>query len=419
MEPGHPTQTTTQKYSVKTVNNFCIAIAIFSLLGGIAYALFGFYQMCALEFMVSIAFSGFVYLNYKSYFKAAKLMVIFTTNFGVLCFSAFLGFHSGIYLYLFAAQLIIYTVFDFKNQQMIYLCLLSYILTFGATFFIDYFELVKKIELTQNASNVIYGVNFSSALILCFILIKYFININKRNTDMLKETNLVLQEHQVILQNEIDAKNKAHKEVVKILKEKEILFSEIHHRVKNNLAVISGLIELQNFYIKDPHASAILKESRNRIKSIALLHEKLYESESLDQIGIRAYVDELIYFIKLSFEEQNKEVRIHAQIDNITLSLKEALPFSLLLNELMTNAYKHAFNQQDEGNIYISLAKNQNELTFHFKDDGSGFIMPMETKEDSLGMNLIEAFATQLEGTMKYESNKGIGTNYRLQFKLE
>jgi two-component sensor histidine kinase len=235
---------------------------------------------------------------------------------------------------------------------------------------------------------------------------------------MLTQTNEELEEKQEQLQLEITDKNRAQEELLKTLKEKEILLQEIHHRVKNNLAVVSGLVELQNFYVKDEKASAILKESRNRIKSIAVLHEKFYENKSLERIEIRSYVDELIYFIQLSFSNQNKDIRIHTQIDYVELSLVEALPFSLLLNELITNSYKHAFIDMNSGNIYLSLIKREKEIVFHFKDDGCGFDLSTLAKDNSLGMNLVEAFAKQLKGRMVYESEKGKGVDFKLYFRV-
>jgi len=117
--------------------------------------------------------------------------------------------------------------------------------------------------------------------------------------------------------------------------------SEIHHRVKNNLAVVTALMELQTFYLKDDKTIQILKESQNRIKSIALLHEKLYENKSLKFVDVALYTSELIHFIKQSIS--NKGILIHTNIDEINLEMASAMPFGLMLNELITNSYKYAF----------------------------------------------------------------------------
>ncbi len=103
-------------------------------------------------------------------------------------------------------------------------------------------------------------------------------------------------------------------------------------------------------------------------------------------------------------------------MDHIELSLEDALPFSLLLNELITNSYKHAFIEKNTGNIYISLIKRPDELILHFKDDGIGFDLSIDTKEQTLGLNLIEAFSKQLKGKLDYTSGKGVGTELKLHF---
>ena len=292
----------------------------------------------------------------------------------------------------------------------------SYVVTYLLTYIADQYHWVESISLLPSTLNIIYAINFLFSITFSFVLITIFAQNNDKYTDLLIEANHDLQEQKKLLQTEIVEKNKTNTNLAVTLREKEILLSEIHHRVKNNLAVISGLVELQNFYVKDEKASSILKESRNRIKSIALLHEKFYESKTLEKIEIRSYIDELIYFIKLSFSSQNKDIKIHTQIDNIELSLEDALPFSLLLNELITNSYKHAFNKKEVGNIYIICSKQANNITFLFKDDGCGFDFSTETKENSLGLNLIEAFAKQLKGTLAFSSILGEGTELKLHF---
>ena len=347
----------------------------------------------------------------------ARVAIICVTNIGVLTFSIYLGFNSGIFFYLFAAPHLIYLLFSIKKTTTVYACMGSYALTFVLAYIADQLHITQSSPLTEKTLHVIYGLNFLFSITFSFVLISIFAKNNDNHIDLLIESNKTLQEHEAHLQTEISEKNKLNKELSKTIKEKEVLLSEIHHRVKNNLAVISGLIDLQNFYVKDEKASAILKESRNRIKSIALLHEKFYENNSLDKIEIRSYVDELIYFIQLSFSNQKKEIKIHTQIENIELSMANALPFSLLLNELFTNSYKHAFKDKSNGNIYITLIKHQDTLIFKFKDDGAGFNKSELDKENSLGMNLIEAFTKQLKAQSTSESNKDMGMEFRLEFK--
>jgi two-component sensor histidine kinase len=404
---------------IKTINRFCYAIALSAILDIFLYAFMGLYAICGVLVVVGALFLWFVYLNKKSYYKISRAAIIITTNIGVIVFSAFLGFKLGIFFFLFATPHLTYLLYNFKERFSIFLCFLSYLITFITIYLIDNYQLYPSIALSQSNVNIIYTVNFSVSLILSFILITFFASNNNTVSEMLIDANKSLQDKQINLENEIAEKSKINTELGRTLKDKEILLSEIHHRVKNNLAVISGLIELQTFYVKDEKASAILKESRNRIKSIAVLHEKFYESKNLEKIEIRSYVDELIYFIKLSFSSQQKNITITTQIEDIELSMTYALPFSLLLNELITNSYKHAFKNKDNGNITISFIKYQDKLVLNFKDDGCGFDLSKVNKDNSLGMNLIEAFSLQLkaETTCTSEANKG--TEFILKFKQE
>lgn len=367
---------------------------------------------------ITLAFYAAALLNRYKYQNYSKPLIIFATNFAIFYYSVAFGYSSGVHLYLYTTPFIVFLLYNFNERQKIIWVFAIFLLNFLLIFATHRYELIIPISIPPNYINILYVLNFVFSLIQCFTLIIYFALNTIHYTKALVEANKSLQEQQGQLQKEVGNKNKINDELMKTLKLKDILLQEIHHRVKNNLAVISGLVELQNFYVKDEKASAILKESRNRIKSIALLHEKFYENKNLEKIEIRAYVDELIYFIDLSFSNQDKHIRLHAQIDNVELTLTEALPFSLLINELVTNSYKHAFKDRSSGNMYISLIKRGNDVVFHFKDDGSGFDYTNFAKDNSLGMNLVEAFSKQLKGKMQYASERGKGVDFKLYFKV-
>lgn len=405
---------------IKAINGFCIFTAVLAL----PYT-YIFYtndlKWSSLVMLLIIALFFFsVYLNKKSKYSFSKTIIIINTNFAVAYFSILIGFDAGIHLFLFSAPLITYLLFDFTQKLKIVISITAYSLNFISIYLIHKFTLFPFVELSDSIHGLLYFMNFIFSLALCFFLIIYFANNNSLYITLLKKANTALEEHQEQMQIEIIEKTKAHNKLSETLKEKDTLLSEIHHRVKNNLAVISGLLELQNYYISDPKSSSVLKESRNRIKSIALLHEKFYENKNLDSVEIRSYIDELIHFIKLSFAIDQKEIKIHTQIDQINLPMDEALPFSLLINELVTNSYKHAFNKKNNGNIYITLTKSNNEFIFRYKDDGSGFDLLNHHNKNSLGINLIEAFSKQLNGQMSFDSQNNpasIGMEFKLNFK--
>jgi two-component sensor histidine kinase len=242
----------------------------------------------------------------------------------------------------------------------------------------------------------------------------YFLYNNNKVNQLLLQTNKQLVFQQELLKKENTTRKIAEEQALSSLNHREILLSEIHHRVKNNLAIVTALIELQTFYIEDYKTVQILKESQHRIKSIALLHEKLYENKSLKNVDISSYTNELINFIKHSLSNRDKIIKIHITVENINIDMERAMPFGLLLNELITNSYKHAFNDKETGNIWLSLNEEGNHYTLKYEDDGPGFETIKKTHTKTLGLNLIESFCMQLNGNFSYKTS-----NNRIVFEFE
>jgi len=207
---------------------------------------------------------------------------------------------------------------------------------------------------------------------------------------------------------DITDKKKAEKKIQKSLREKEILLAEIHHRVKNNLAVITGLLELQSYNTESESARQALVDSQRRVNSISLVHEKLYQSESFSEIQFDNYLEELIKVIKMSIGRSERKVNIEIDADPVELTLTQAIPCGLLLNEVVTNAFKHAFADKENPNIKITFKENDGQLLFRVRDNGVGF--PGDMKEhtsDSLGLKLIETLSKQLDGKLEFWNEDG------------
>ncbi len=217
--------------------------------------------------------------------------------------------------------------------------------------------------------------------------------------------------------------NTAHKEyenkIRRSLKEKETLLAEVHHRVKNNLAVISGLLEMQVMNSEDEKLLDKLQESQSRIQSIAMVHEKLYSSESFSEIKVDQYINDLLNMISSSLIDSEKDIRVEKDIEPVTLVVSQAIPCGLLLNELITNCYKHAFEGRDEGLIKISIAKEDNEhLLLQIKDNGVGLPDDFNmANKSTLGMTLIQTLVKQLGGD--FEVSSGEGTTFQLRFQIK
>lgn len=210
------------------------------------------------------------------------------------------------------------------------------------------------------------------------------------------------EDHIVAYVRDISDQVKYQDALEKSLREKDTLLAEVHHRVKNNLAVISGLLEMQSFNAGSEEIVGELKESQSRIQSIATVHEMLYQSESFSDIGLEVYIDELVSYISGTFAHEGADIRFEKDIEPLSLTVKQAVPCGLLLNELITNAYKHAFKGRKEGTIYISLHKQGSTVQMAVRDDGVGLPADFDIKQSStLGITLVHTLVRQLEGTLK------------------
>ncbi|HAH51861.1 MAG TPA: hypothetical protein DCL80_11645 [Balneola sp.] len=226
----------------------------------------------------------------------------------------------------------------------------------------------------------------------------------------------------VIVVRDITELKNAENEIKKSLEEKNVMLAEIHHRVKNNLAVISGLIQLQILQTQSEEVNKVLTESQLRVKSIALVHEKLYASDSLAYIDYGKYIEELIQNIGHTFVAQNKKVDIITDVKNVSLNVNQAIPCSLLINEVLVNAYKHAFTETDKGKISIKITEVDGEIDVEITDDGKGLKSGREerSKITSLGFTLMKTLTGQLKGTYLFENRKGNpGTVFKLSFMKE
>lgn len=193
------------------------------------------------------------------------------------------------------------------------------------------------------------------------------------------------------------------------LKEKEILLKEIRHRVKNNLQIISGILDIQNFNIKEPEIKAILNEGQNRIQSIALLHKTMYQNQNFNAVDFEQYLNELITHSKQSNYSLNKNIDIDVKVDSVQLEIDYAVPLGLIINELINNAYKHAFNDTKNGSIIIKLVElKKNNYSLLFKDNGIGFPENFDiNKLNSVGFELINGLTKQLNGKLSISNDNG------------
>lgn len=200
------------------------------------------------------------------------------------------------------------------------------------------------------------------------------------------------------------------------LKEKEILLKEIHHRVKNNLMIISSLLNLQSKYIKDKTALKVFKESQNRAKSMALIHEYLYRSTDLKRINFGDYIRVLTIELFHTYTIDPSQITLNLNIENIMVDIDIAVPLGLIVNELVTNSMRHAFPGNKCGKINIEFYHSDNKFTLIVSDNGIGFPEDLNFENtDSLGLQLVNSLTNQIHGTIKLED--GRGTEFKIIFK--
>jgi len=247
----------------------------------------------------------------------------------------------------------------------------------------------------QQQTKTLYIILTSLLAFILFGLIYYYQKRQKKNQE-LQALNL-----------ELASKNK----------QNELLLKEIHHRVKNNLELVKSLLALQSAQMEDPASKEAMLSSQNRVQSMGIIHQKLYQGENLGHIDMKDYFVNLGEGILDAFDAEDK-VKIECAMDNLELDVDTAVPIGLIVNELLTNALKYAFPQQGKGNILISLSQETPEtLTLKVADDGIGKVVGLTPKGTGFGTQLIQLLTQQLDGKMIEEHHNGTSVLFHFKTK--
>ncbi|WP_420582974.1 tetratricopeptide repeat-containing sensor histidine kinase [Reichenbachiella sp.] len=195
-------------------------------------------------------------------------------------------------------------------------------------------------------------------------------------------------------------------EIEKQNSEREVLLKEIHHRVKNNLQVISSLLSMQSRKMKDSDAKVAVKEGQSRIKSMSLIHQKLYSEGNLSRINMKEYIDDLSGFLFKSYKT-DAQIQQYVEAEDISLDVDTAVPLGLIINELISNALKYAFEPEEEGQVSIKLHKNQETYELKVADTGKGLPEGFDKKQ-SMGMRLVHILVDQLDADLQIDQSNGL-----------
>lgn len=207
---------------------------------------------------------------------------------------------------------------------------------------------------------------------------------------------------------DISERKQIEERVCNSLREKEVLLKEVHHRVKNNLQIISSILNLQSHTIVDEKTRELLDDTRARVRSIALVHERLYESKDLVSIDFGEYVEGLMTDLFQAFGAHSQNVAVNINIEPVTLDIDKIVNCGLIVNELVSNSLKYAFGQGSGGKIDISLQKDRGNLSLKIRDNGSG--LPPGFKVSSsktLGLTLVHGLTKELGGSVEMKSEQG------------
>jgi two-component sensor histidine kinase len=222
----------------------------------------------------------------------------------------------------------------------------------------------------------------------------------------------------LVIIRDITEKKQAEVDLRNSLKEKEVLLKEVHHRVKNNLQVISSILNLQSSYVKDDNTLHILRESQNRIKSMSFIHESLYQTKNFSSVNFSEYIINLSKNLVHSYQVYGDFVELDYQVGNIRLNLDQSIPCGLIVNELVSNALKYAFGEGQKGKIRVELQEEEGQITLMVSDDGKGLPEGFDyNTTETLGLQLVLTLTEQLDGMLQLDSSPGKGTKYLITFE--
>lgn len=385
---------------VKLTNQFSlIAIFLFGFSGLQNYLIGDIYSALIIESGIVICLIGF-YLNKIHKHRFSTFFII--TIFSLLTFylDSYSGLSAAVYLFYFPIIMGIVFIFDLKEDIKIIIFHLALIVILIIINILTHYNLFKSNHLTEQDQfeMFVFNILFSIALTSFFVYLTIQNNLNQSDS----------------YRRQIADREKSEAIIKLSLEEKDVLMSELNHRVKNNLAIISGLFSLKLNDDIHEDAKKVLIDSKNRIQSMALIHNLLYNDHQVMNVGFEDYINQLIKEINSSYPSISNSIKVTSQINQIFLSIKTAIPCGLILNELLTNCYKHAFKGRTEGKISISITYKNDQFELYVKDDGVG--IPSDyNKKKSLGVTVIKALTEQLDGVSKF-TNDG-GTLFELSFK--
>lgn len=381
------------KREIRIVNLFAL-ITLAGLFIGITTLFFieGTYPTPVVLFS-TVASSLSLFLNARAMYNTATYIFVISINLTIFIISQQYVISVANYLYFFPVVFCVALVHNpFKKNVRTFIFFSIILLCFLLSLILEIPGMKLK-GVTENDNRVLLVYNAVLTISLTIILVVLVVRlINQQNNELLQSLNKE-KESQLLISNS--------------LKEKEVLLAEIQHRVKNNLAVISGLLNLQLNNAQGAEARLLLLDAKNRVMSIAMAHERLYKKQDLSRINLGQYLQELTDEI-IGSHNQDGNIHVEKETINVDIPITKAVPTGLIINEVITNSLKHAFKNQDQKPaIALKMERENNMIRITLCDNGIGFGDLKVRKDSSLGISLIESLANQIDAELSFTNKVG------------
>lgn len=383
---GTQGSTSQDKHSIRLINLICVFTIIVNFLSGLASLHIVDWNLVIETMSNNICFSIVIFLNYKQKIRAAKWLFI-TTLLAILVYMPFLVSHSlngdGLYLVFIASFSAI-----LKDRKPTIILTIMVTILLIAWHVGDHYALIHPINEFKEEETLFMEVNYSIIMVLFLSIVLH--SFKKTATDY---------------QNELSQN----------VLEKEMLLKEVHHRVKNNLQIIISMIGLRYDSASSLEAKESMKDIKARVVSMAIIHNKLYETNGIQQVELNEYFSTLTSLLVDTYKDENQKVEKNISIDLCQIGLEQSIPLGLILTELISNSFKHAFHSQETAQLEIYGEKSENGFyNLTVKDNGDGF-EESDIEEGSLGLLLIDMLSNQIQAKIKRVNNNGFETKLALK----
>lgn len=383
---------------VRILNLFAIITVLGLLIGATNVIFLGKAYPALAEALVILSSASIIFLNYKEQYSAAAYMFVITLNASILFINQYYHESTGTYLFYFPLVFCVALLHNPQKSNIRTIIFFTIILAGFLCARLTKIPFLQGEQLSEEQNHILFIYNIYFCVILTIVLVFMVIKlINKQSSELMNSLTKEQTTQQVINQS---------------LKEKEILLAEIQHRVKNNLAVITGLLNLQMEKAPCESSRNLMIDSRNRVMSIAMVHERLYRKDDLSKINFKNYLSELTAEVVKSFPVKTHQVEIEEDLEKVEVEVTKAVPVGLILNEAITNSLKHAFNEvTHQPVIRIQMKVIFDKIQISLSDNGIGFPPLKSFRDTSLGMSLIESLADQIDANVSFRNENGAYLN--------